>query len=251
MQGRAFVLAVEKPGVAYLDNPSKRGVATGCKQSFLREHTLDRWAGAVDASIRAATELSVVDENRIAIIGHSEGAATAAAVVAANPKIQAVGLLSGSGGTQLFDLLLQARQQGIEMGENDEEITTRVEKVIKTFREILADPQSIKRFAWGHPFKRWYSFISHSTVESLMQSSASIYIAHGTKDRTVPVESVDYLVAELLRRGHTDVTLRYIAGADHSLVSPKKASVIEAQEWVLKDFVDWWLGMDRRMSKES
>src|SRR5947209_9796042 len=43
-RGRARVLAVEKPGVHYLDAGQRPGTAEGASEEFLREHTLPRWA---------------------------------------------------------------------------------------------------------------------------------------------------------------------------------------------------------------
>src|SRR5450759_3172839 len=55
---RVRVLAVEKPGVRFLDDPKQPGVAHGCSQTFLEEHTLDRWAEAVNACLSAARTLA-------------------------------------------------------------------------------------------------------------------------------------------------------------------------------------------------
>jgi len=44
-RGRARILAVEKPGVEFLDDPPNEGSdASACRPEFRAEYTLDRWA---------------------------------------------------------------------------------------------------------------------------------------------------------------------------------------------------------------
>jgi len=46
-RGRARILAVEKPGVEFLDYPPDDGDARSCRPEFLAEFTLDRWATTI------------------------------------------------------------------------------------------------------------------------------------------------------------------------------------------------------------
>ncbi|HKS26770.1 MAG TPA: alpha/beta hydrolase [Pyrinomonadaceae bacterium] len=101
-------MVVEKPGVKYLSQPSG-----GCKDSkeFNVEHTLVRWAEAVEASIRAARKLPRLSTDRTLVAGHSEGGLVACRVARDLPQIVThVATLAGSGLSQLFDLVLLARK---------------------------------------------------------------------------------------------------------------------------------------------
>ncbi|MBC8142121.1 MAG: alpha/beta hydrolase, partial [Armatimonadetes bacterium] len=107
-KGKARVLVVEKPGVKYLSQPPD-----GCKElaEFNREHTLERWAEANEAAIRAARKLPQISKERTLVIGHSEGGLVACRVVRDLPEIVThVSTLAGGGGSQLFDVLSLARQ---------------------------------------------------------------------------------------------------------------------------------------------
>jgi pimeloyl-ACP methyl ester carboxylesterase len=110
-KGRARVLVVEKPGVNYLDQSKQPGAAEGCRPEFLQEHTLDRWAEAVNTAIKAAHELPQIDATKTLVVGHSEGGLVAARVAALNAKITHVASLAGGGPTQLFDLVETAGAQ--------------------------------------------------------------------------------------------------------------------------------------------
>jgi predicted esterase len=241
LKGRAHVMAVEKSGVSYLDSPISGGTAKNCTDVFLREHTLEKWANRISVAISSICKMHLVNENKIAIIGHSEGGATAALVAVMNHKVKVVAILSATGGTQLYDLILNARKKGREQGKSDRMINLETKKIISKYKQILTDPNSIERFAWGHPFRRWSSFICHSTAEDLMLSGAKIYIAHGTNDKVVPIESADCLIAELFRRGRTNIVINYLPDADHSLAKAEQEH-FEAQKKVFASFIRWWLG---------
>ncbi|MGB9159908.1 MAG: hypothetical protein WCB72_10710, partial [Candidatus Sulfotelmatobacter sp.] len=58
---RARILAVEKPGVEFLDYPPDDADAHACRPGFLAEFTLDRWATTIADAIQAAQKLPGVD----------------------------------------------------------------------------------------------------------------------------------------------------------------------------------------------
>src|SRR5262249_45166784 len=103
-KGRVRVLVVEKPGVEFGAVPQRPGSGEQSSAEFRREHTLPRWVEAVNAAVLAAHRLEDVDWTRTLVVGHSEGGIVAAHVVAENPLVSHVAVLSGSGPTQLFDL---------------------------------------------------------------------------------------------------------------------------------------------------
>jgi dienelactone hydrolase len=192
VKGKCRVLAVEKPGIDCFFQASQEGSAEGAPNAFLVEHTLPRWAEANEAAIRAAVKLPMIDSKRILALGHSEGAITAARVAAEMPQITHVGILSGSGANQLFDMALS-------VGEKN---------AFDTWAQIAQDPESTTKFAWGHPYRRWSSFCSTSTAEEIKKTSAKLFIAHGTEDKSVPYQSFEVLRAELVannREAHFEI----------------------------------------------
>lgn len=237
-RGRSLVLAVEKPGVSYLDNPMQAGTAEGCGKEFLREHTLPRWGEAIGACLRAARRLPGVDRRRLLLVGHSEGGIVAAHVAASNPWVSHIALLSSSGPSQLFDLIQCAKS--LNSRANDErEIERRVNKILNTFASIRKAPASISRFAWGHPYRRWSSFLGSSTLEEILKSRAKVFMVHGSQDPVVPVASFEFLRSELIRRG-VDVTARLVAGAGHNL-APRGSMSLTSMRRTLASILNWFL----------
>lgn len=236
--GRARILVVEKPGVNFCDLPPQPGTAIDCSEEFLKEQTLERWAAAVGAALESALTLPGVDPQRVLVCGHSEGGIVAAAVAAEHPEVSHVGVLANGGPSQLFDMAEIARRPRFD-GESEEEREARVEEVYDTWARIMDDPQSITKFEWGHPHRRWSTFLSASTLELLNKSAARVYLAYGTADQAVPVASVDVLRAELIRRGR-NVTCERIIGVDHGYSRPG-ATGYEGMRGVLARLTEWFL----------
>jgi dienelactone hydrolase len=245
VQGRARVLIVEKPGVRFLDQAQRPGSAQGAAREFLEEHTLPRWAEAIGAAIRAAHTLPGIDTRKTLVIGHSEGGIMAARVAAENPHLTHVASLAGGGPTQLFSLAELARQG--YLGDPSQDAEARVRSVYEGWAKIQADPESVTKFQWGHPYRRWFSFLKSSVTAELLRSKVPIYLAQGAEDTNSPVGGFDVLYAELLAQGRK-VTMERLQGANHSF-QPKGASGYpkEMQE-LLGRVVDWFLKSDPQVA---
>lgn len=192
------VLVVEKPGVQFGFNPPQPGSAEGCSPEFLEEHTLDRWTNAVDAALQDGLKQPGIDPSRVLATGHSEGGIVVARLAAQNPKVTDVAPLAGGGPGQLVDLeKLIGKDHAANM-----------------WSQVQADPMSTTKFVWGHPHRRWSTFLASSTLEEAKKSKARFFIAQGTKDRSVDPDGAVLLHDELKKLGR-DVTLHTVADGDH------------------------------------
>ncbi len=214
--GEVRVIAVEKPGVDFLDNPQPAGSGDPCSDAFKAHHTPQEWSGALSAALRHALALPGVDPSRVLVLGHSEGADMAGYVAQANPDIVThAACLAGAGITQLFDMTQLAWSEQTP-GESLEARSARVQAVYDTWAAIKRDPGAIDKSAWGHPYKRWSSFAAVSPAESLLATNprTQLFLAHGTSDQAVPIASFDAGLALLASKGRT-ATVRRLPGLDH------------------------------------
>jgi pimeloyl-ACP methyl ester carboxylesterase len=235
--GRAHILIVEKPGVDFLEQHPDRGTALQASETFRREHTLERWSEAVSAALRAARGLSLSDNSRCVLVGHSEGGIVVARVAAENPFVTHVAVLAGGGPTQLFDLLEDARAGRLYTG-MAADADQQVARLLSDVAAIRSSPDDPDRMFLGHPFRRWSSFLASSTLEELQRTSAHIFIAQGTADRNVSPLGPDVLYAGLLARGR-DVTAHRIAGADHGFAFADQPGRDGWKE-VFEEIRTWW-----------
>ncbi|MFN8005184.1 MAG: alpha/beta fold hydrolase [Acidobacteriota bacterium] len=238
-QGRARVLVVEKPGVSFLEQNEALGTALKCTPEFLAEHTLERWAEAVGAGIKAAHELPDIERGKTLVAGHSEGGIIAARVAAENAAITHVASLAGGGPTQLFDLVEFARQNPPPQpaGSPDAGTTDPGQRIYDAWQQIQADPDSTEKFFMAHPYRRWSSFMKSSVAEELLKSRAKIYLAQGTQDKAVVVTGFDVLRAQLVTKGR-DVRVERIAGGDHGFA--RNGEDRDALRRVLSNVVNWF-----------
>lgn len=246
---RVRVLVVEKPGVSFGDRPDQPGVGDGCPEVFLREHTVERWTEALRASIAHAVQQPGVDPERVLILGHSEGADMAAHVAAADPALVShVALLAGAGVTQLFDLMVLVGQSRSD-DEPEADRNARVLEVLETWRAIASDPDSITKTAWGHPYRRWSSFMANSSAASLerIATTTPMFLAQGTADRSSPVVSFDAAVARVLVAGG-DPVIRRVPGVDHGFARVDDSGGegpggqgAEGLQAIMGEAVEWFL----------
>lgn len=243
-KGRVRVLAVEKPGVQYLDAPARPGSAEGASEEFLKEHTLQRWAEANRAAIAAAWTLPDIDGSRALAVGHSEGGIVAARLAATLSGITHVASLAGGGPTQLFSLA-ESRALPSE-GDKPGDASQRVRKLYGEWATVQKNPDSITDFWLGHPHRRWTSFLSTSVTTELSRTKAKIFLAQGTRDTSVPPTSHDVLVAELLVQEKSIASER-IEGADHGFrLADEPANSSRGMQELLGRVVDWFLQVDFR-----
>lgn len=232
---KARTLVVEKPGVKYLEQP-----LDGCREmpDFNRELTLERWAEANEAAIRAARQLPHINKRRLMIMGHSEGGLVACRVARDLPGIVThVSSIAGGGPNQLFDLMTLARRgQFFEDVSADPE--QRVQFVVDKWKEIQADPQNDKKFFFGFAFRRWSTFLASSPMEELSNVSAKIYLAQGVDDKAVDPASADALYAHLLAKGRSVIYDR-VDGANHSF-RLKDQPQRDGWEELFKRLADWF-----------
>lgn len=228
-RGHARVLLVEKPGTRF-------GVsgAGDPPDAFRREHTLPRWGEAVAAAVRAARTLPGIDPSRMLVIGHSEGGIVAARLARTVPGVTHVALLAGEGPTQLFSLLRLARA-GALLAATGATPDARERALLAAWDTIRAHPDDPDRLWFGHAYPRWASFLATSPEEALEGFQGKVLIVQGLADRAVDPASAEALYATLMSHGQS-VTLRRVAGADHSF---RLASGQDLWAAILEEVVEW------------
>lgn len=169
----------------------------------------------------------------ILLAGFSEGSDVAAAVAAKRGSaVQSLLLFSGTGASQFFDFIHQQRNAGNADG---------VAQIFSDLDAFLSgDPPAIYL---GSAADRWRSFaIDRTPLDTLPLSTIPVFIAHGDRDTSVPIASVDVLVTELMRK-QPERAIYYwpVPGADHSLRTERG----KYADKVYAAYVRWALGSPR------
>lgn len=217
------VLIVEKPGVQFGFSPPRPGSAEGCSESFLKEHTLDRWTEANNAALNASIKFPGIDPKRVLAVGHSEGGIVVASLAARNKNVTDVACLAGGGPKQSEDLKVLFGKAEIE----------------KLLVQISRDPKSTTKFALGHPHLRWSTFMATSTIEQALKSKARFFIGQGTKDTSVDPAGADQLDAAL-RAKNRDVTLVKVKDADHGFSTDRSDQTGKGLSQIFDQILTWF-----------
>ena len=229
VRDRARVLAVEKPGVEFLDDPPDPANARTCRAEFRAEYTLDRWAETIATAIHAASALKGIDRSKTLVVGHSEGGIVAMRVSNVSACVTHAASLSGGGAAYLFHIAEFMRRRGLDPEK----------EAYPCWDEVLRDPDNTAKFCWGQTYRQWFSFVRTSVIQEAIASHARLYFAHGTADAQNSVAGFDVLRAELAAKGRKAVFQR-IEGADHSLDLPNQP-LPTGLEATFRQVVQWFL----------
>lgn len=211
------VVCSEKRGVPF-GFSAQRGTGEGGSIEYNKHATLESRVADVRLLLDTLLAEDNVDKTQVILLGHSEGADVVARVAAVDTRVTHVAFLSGGGTAQFFDFYVQQRKSLAEKGATAEEVEAAISELERQIKDILANPESEEKFFAGHAYKRWSSFATVAAAENLVKTKAHLFLAHGSADQAVPIESFDYLVVELLRHGRTDVTVRRYPDRDHSFI---------------------------------
>ncbi len=236
------VVGIEKRGAVF-GEAGTPGSAQAASREYQEHATFEDRVG--DACLLLATLLEepTVDPTRVLLMGHSEGAGVAVGVAAREPRVTHVAFLSGTGPSQFFDLIVLRRKAMQKAGVPAEEIESSVGQLESDFRAILADPTSTDKLFMGHAYRRWASFGKRSAIDDMLASKCKLYLAHGSEDTNVSVESFDLTTIELLRAGRAGVTVRRFPGRDHSLRDPAFTANSPPMTDVIEDVLQWAAGV--------
>ena len=222
--------AVERPGLCSFDGGDPRHEPRFCTEERGGITKQERVKDVADAALALAGEPWV---SGIVLVGHSEGGdvVAGAARLLGSERVLAVALLAGGGPTQFFDFVAQARR------ERDARAAQAV------FDELLALDSGGRTASGyrGHPIERIFSYAIDSTpLDDLVAVNVPVFIAQGTDDAHVALESADLLALELLRRRPLRAVSYLIAeGLDHGFCNSNDDDYSGV---VLDRFLSWALG---------
>jgi len=229
----------------------KRGVEFGASgrpgsgEGASAEYTAHATRGERIADVRLLLDTLIgepnIDSQRVILVGHSEGADVAAGVAAADPRVTHVAFLSGGGASQMFDLIVLTRRRMAQQNKSPDEIEKAIRRLEEDYRDIFAHPQSETKFFMGHAYRRWSDFFNQPAANALLRTKAKLFLAHGTEDQSVPIESFDFLTVELLRAGKDNVAVRRYPGRDHGLSAPNRPGNGPPMKDVFEEIISWTL----------
>jgi pimeloyl-ACP methyl ester carboxylesterase len=239
----AFLAALKDKGYGFAA-PEKRGVRPGddgsrCTAEYLA--TNDRTLRVADgrAVIASARRLFPRWDGRLVLAGGSEGAGIAATLAAESRETVALVYLAGGGLEQADELRLMRKKEMLARHASDAEGAATLGELERAFDAIRASPTSQQTWLGAdNTFRRWASFLWRASLPDLVRTDVPIFMVHGTRDASVPVESADAIAAEFRRLGKRNLVYWRLDGLDHrwrdtSGSAHARAVLTEVGAWLL------------------
>lgn len=207
----------------------KRGVG----QSGGRSETagLSDFAEDVRAVVEYLKDRDDVDDDRIAVVGHSEGAWAALQAAARDKGIRAVVMAAGPASTGA-DVVLEQQQTALELLKAPEaerqaktELQEKINAAVTGRGSWEGVPDELRRQADTAWFQSFLTFDPSKVMKDVRQP---LLIVHGELDRQVPVSHADRLAAlARARKRNGGVEVAKVPGVNHLLVAARTGQVDE------------------------
>jgi pimeloyl-ACP methyl ester carboxylesterase len=184
-----------------------------------------------------------IDEDKIVAMGISEGGQLATRLASEDSRLTHLVSVISTGLNQFFSSIVNRRMDAATGALTHEDAQKEVESLFAIYKDIYENPDSIDKWYYGHPYKRWGSFCHFIPVDHLIELDIPILLVNGTADRSSPILQSDYVMLEFIRRGKTNLTYHVIPGMGHSLqgviVEDGEKKSISHRAEVFKKIKDW------------
>jgi pimeloyl-ACP methyl ester carboxylesterase len=208
----------------------KRGVGQSGGRS--ESATLSDFAEDARAVVRWLERQPNVDRNRLAVVGHSEGAAVAMILASREGRrVKAAALIAGPGTTGA-ELILEQQRHALDLMKADP-----TERAAKIALQEKIHQAAIKGTGWDdipEPLRRsadtpWFtSFLTFDPARLMRDVDQPLLIVQGELDTQVPPHHADRLEAlARARKRKVDTQVLKVPGVNHLLVPATTGEVSE------------------------
>ena len=209
----------------------KRGV--GLSGGRVESATLEDYAGDVISVVNWLRNRKDVDQDRIAVVGHSEGGAVAMLAADRQSRIKAIGLVATPGLTGKEVTLEQQQHALARSPESEDDKKAKVALELRIIDAALTGqgwegiPPALRQQAETAWFKSWLQFDPAAVMKKIDQP---VLIVQGALDTQVPPAHADRL--ESLARGRkaraaAETRKVIVPGVNHLLVPAKTGEADE------------------------
>lgn len=213
----AFILDIFKD-TANVMLPEKLNMQIGkfyqYNPEMRRNYTLENLVQAYSFVINSY--LNADDFSSVMIIGHSEGASLLPLIynkIINKDKI--TGMIAISyGGLSVYEQVKILANTGLYLPDYYREACRNIDELRK---EIELYPDSLGEIM-GYTYRWWNSFIDYRPYDYYVNIDVPVLFIHGRQDIMVPVESTEYIQANLSGK---PFNYKYITNADHTFNSEK------------------------------
>lgn len=184
---------------------------SACPMEYLKNNTIGQ--RLLDyVAVLATIKKNLPEWNgHVAWVGGSEGGVVASLASQLTPATTATVLLASGGG------MTMAEEMSLFLKKNGEICEIKSQSKLKAqFKRIEKKPTHLKHWCGNtNTYKWWESILKLKPLSILEKIDTPIYIAHGTSDQAVPVESADLIKSRFESLGKSNLTYIRYDGLNH------------------------------------
>jgi dienelactone hydrolase len=243
----------DKIRLAFVEN---RGVRFGSPLLNIEEHDLpeeflvhDTKENRVEDVCFALRELEkdpLVDPEKVALLGHGEGAAIAAAAARKSAWVTHLGYLANGGLPRLVELLALKREALKSTEKDPQDGEEEMDEIFRILAETLKEPGTDGPLCFGQTPAHFVSFALCPPLDDLLELEIPIFVAAAGQDPHVPLFSSDAIRAAFLCQGKNNLTFEVYPDLDHGFTAEGSRKTPERRRFeyprVFDDFCEWFLG---------
>lgn len=267
-QNRNEELLGHKPFLVLADHLTRNGYAVlrfddrgvGESEGDFKAATSEDFAKDVLAAVEFLKTREEINQNKIGLMGHSEGGVIAPMAAVQNEKIAFIVLLAGTGLVGEEILYLQSRLIEEASGTPEEEImkslnfSSKIYQIIKTSDELSDSEKQIKDLFWkeyaemtdeekeriGDPesflqmqirlvLTPWFKyFLTYDPAPALEKVKCPVLAIIGEKDLQVPPkQNLPAIESALKKGGNKNYTIKELPGLNHLFQTAETGSPLE------------------------
>jgi pimeloyl-ACP methyl ester carboxylesterase len=220
MPGHVRVFALQKRHVPHngtdFDEPSR--------DYFENDMPSRRTADQVEF-IRRVLSDDANRKNRIVLFGASEGGTIAPAIAVQIPEITHVAVLGDGGMKGLDSFRIWGRKHGVDFD--------------ALYEKVTKNPAT-DRFVLGCTYRYWKEMLQTDPMAGLAGLDIPLFYAMGSKDESVPLESLFYLQSRFAELKKGNLTVKVYDGCNHELEDEKGDSRLkeysaDLHEWLSRN----------------
>ena len=182
-----------------------------------------------------------IDPDRIALIGHSEGAETAGILAEEDSKIAAIAILAGASRPLDNILIEQALYDEALKRPVDPSSTNEFPEIVRALIKISDDAKAGKQNQSVNDMYEWFrQHAAHDPVQTIRKLKCPILILQGERDEDALSYNGVALALAAARAGNKHVVLRVFPNLTHEFIASSldKAATMEERGHVSQAMID-------------
>ena len=176
-----------------------------CGLDFLLANNPEQWVSDYTEFISAQLNSMTPKPKHVVLVGVSEGAWPAARIASSSREITHLAII-GSGGYTMRKSLATLKDKGDVAFD-----------VNAGWMKITTDPKSVEKSWFGNAYRWWTDVMDLDPISDLLPLNIPILVGIGEKDKSVPVESVQFLQLKFKEASKSNLLVKIYPGADHRL----------------------------------